>query len=208
MRGILAVPLALFLAACAGGEPAPVAKIPEPAAAAPAPAAAPLPPTGTLPGDRIPAFTAKVVRSGGETTLDAAAPKGTTVLVVMSTQCPDCAEAIPSLRRAEDAFASRGVDFVYLYPMRSESADEKAEWHKAKGFRAGLVVDSEAAIAKSLKAGKTPTAYLVDPRGVILYRGAVISGDGGGAAAHPLADAIDEHLAGKAVSVSSVEPAG
>jgi len=229
MRGWSCVPLVLALAACAGEEPesaaskpvpAPVAAKPtvEPAPAlvpAPVPAPAPSIPvlTGTLPGDRIPIFQAKVQRTGGaaprEETVDPRSAKGAIVFVVMSTRCPDCNAAAGALRRTEDAFMPRGVDFVYLYPDRKEPAEEKVSWHAGKGFRAGQVLDAEAEIAKLLEVNKTPTAFLVGAGGGILYRGAVFEApEGGGAASHFLADALDEHLAGKAISVSSTEPTG
>jgi glutaredoxin len=205
MNRIAIVPLALLLAACAGESSGPSAKAP----AAPAPAATAM--TGTVPGDRLPAFTAKVRRTGSpaEEAFDLAAAKGTTVLVVMSTQCPWCAEAVEPLKRVESTFQSRGVEFVYVYPMKAEPDEEKIAWHAANGFKAGQVLDANAAVARALKADKTPTAYLVDARGVLRYRGSVVAGaPGGGPAAHPLADAIDEVLAGKAVSVTAAEPAG
>lgn len=236
MRGWLVGPLVLALSACAGEEsmesaapkptPALVAAKPPAEAApvpanvsAPAPAPASVPAsaipvlTGTLPGDRIPIFQAKVKRSGGgaprEETVDPRAAKGAVVFVVMSTRCPDCNSAAGALRRAEDAFMARGVDFVYLYPDRKEPAEEKVSWHAGKGFRAGQVLDAEAAIAKLLEVNKTPTALLVGAGGGILYRGAVFEApEGGGAASHFLADALDEHLAGKTISVSSTEPVG
>jgi len=213
MRRWLAVPLALALAACTADpqeRPAakPVPTAPVPAASAPT-APTPTAPTGTLPGDRLPEFTAKVRRAGAEEAFDLAARKGTTVLVVMSTTCPYCAEAADPLKRVESTFQSRGVEFVYLYPMSGETPEEKAAWHAAKGFQAGLVVDAGAVVSKLLRADKTPTAYVVDGKGTLIYRGAVIeAAEGGGPVAHRLADALDEHLAGKKISVPSAEPAG
>lgn len=213
MNRIAIVPLALLLAACAGESSAPSAKAPAANAPAVNAPAAPVPAlmTGTLPGDRLPTFTAKVRRTGSpaEEGFDLAAAKGTTVLVVMSTQCPYCAEAVEPLKRVEGTFRSRGVEFVYLYPMKAEPEAEKVAWHAEKGFQAGQVIDADAAVAKLLKADKTPTAYVVDAKGVLRYRGAVVERPpGGGPGVHPLADALDEVLAGKAVSVPAAEPAG
>jgi hypothetical protein len=101
------------------------------------------------------------------------------------------------------------VDFVYLYPMKAETTEEKVAWHAGRGFLAGQVIDDGAAVSRLLHADKTPTAFLVDGRGVLLYRGAVVEASpSGGPPAHRLADALDEHLAGKPVTVTASEPEG
>ncbi len=208
MRPWTAAALALALVSCAAEETRPAPPAPAPAPAAAKPPEVPVPAlTGTLPGDRIPEFRAKLAGSGA--VLDPRASAKPVVLVVMSTTCPDCAEAVEPLRRAEAAFLPRGVEFAYLYPVRAESDEEKAAWHAGKGFRAGQVLDAGAEVSKLLSVNKTPTAFVVGPGGGILYRGAVFAApEGGGAASHFLADALDEHLAGKAISVPSTEPAG
>src|SRR5262245_25194946 len=111
MRTWMAAPLALLLAACTAGEtPAPTTPTTPTAPAAASAPTQPAGPTGTLPGDRLPGLRTTVIRAGGGTeSFDLAERKGTTVLVVMSTQCPYCAEAVSSLRRIEDTFAGRGV---------------------------------------------------------------------------------------------------
>jgi hypothetical protein len=211
MRGWMVAPLVLALAACAETErAAPASPSPAPVAVAPA---ASLPSAGTLPGDLVPAFQAKVLRTDAgasrEETVDARVAKGARVFVVMSVQCPYCEEAVAPLQRIEASFQPRGVDFVYLYSTRAEPSEEKVAWHARKGLRGGQVLEADAAIARLLKADKTPTAWLVDARGVILYRGSVAeAAPGGGPGKHWLADALDEHLAGKPVTVRSTEPAG
>jgi len=216
MRGWRFAPLALVLSACSQPEPVPTpAPAPAPAVATPTVAtpAVALPATGTLAGDLMPAFQAKVLRTDGgaarEETVDPRAAKGARVFVVMSIQCPYCDEAVAPLQRIEASFQPRGVDFVYLYSTRAEPAEEKVSWHAQKGLRGGQVLEADAAIARLLKADKTPTAWLVDARGVIQYRGAIAeAAPGGGPGKHWLADALDEHLAGKPVTVRSTEPAG
>lgn len=201
MRPWPAVLLVVGLSGCAREEPIP-SPTKEPAAL-----------SGTLPGDRLPAFRTAVHRAGAadakgeEVALPAA--KGVTVLVVMSTTCPFCNGAADSLRRAESTFQSRGVDFVYLYPDRQEAPEVKAAWHAQMGFRAGISTDPGAAAARLLEVDKTPTAFVVDGKGVIAYRGAVADASpGGGPGKYFLADALDEVLAGKPVSVPSTPPAG
>lgn len=210
--------LALAFAAQACGRAAPEAVPASPIAAPPAapPAAsAPAgktPMTGSLPGDRVPGFRATVRRAEGggvvEERLDSLATKGTTLYVVVSTQCPYCNKYADAMKRVEAAYMPRGVDVVLVYPVRAEPDAEKIAWHAKMGFRGGQVLDADAAVAKLLETDKTPTAYVVDAKGVLLYRGAVEEEKAGGAPTPCLAEALDAVLAGKPVAVPSTEPAG
>ncbi len=227
MRGRLpfCVALALVSGACAGDrasappstvpKPSPPAAVgpPEPADAG-SPAAAPAGlMSGALPGDRVPSFRATVRRAGGdaarEEPFDSLATRSATVYIVNSTQCPYCRDYVGRMRRIEDAYMPRGVDVVHVFPNRAEPAAEKVRWHAQQGFRGGQILDGDASIARLLEADKTPTVVLVDARGVIVYRGAIDDApEGGRVGATYLADAIEAHLAGKPVAVSSTEPAG
>ncbi len=213
--------LLLLLAAapaCTGTETAPSgAPSGPPAADAPAPALDSLPAmdlmTGALPGDRIPAFQAPVRRPGGTAaapvTFDSRARSGTTVYIVNSTTCPYCEDYVERMKGIEASYMPRGVDVVHIYPIRAEPTDEKVRWHAAQGFRGGQIIDGDASIARALEAQKTPTVYVVDAKGVILYRGAIDDApDGAGTATPFLANALDQHLAGKPVAVTTTEPAG
>jgi hypothetical protein len=214
---------ALLAAACAapGEAPAPAPAAPA-AAAVPAPdavpaenpaapAAVPLPPTGNLPGDLVPFFRASVRRPGAEAeeALDSRATRGATVYIVNSPTCPYCQAYAARMRALEAAYMPRRIDVVHVYPNRQETDAEKIAWHGRTGFRGGLVLDAGASIAKALDADRTPTVFLVDARGVVLYRGAIDSdaSDRPGTKPH-LADALDAHLAGREVPVASTEPEG
>ncbi len=227
-RAIVSLLLGVAAAGCAQVAPPPpapqrtVAAPPvEPPQAEVPPAKAPpaeVPPaklllTGSQPGDLIPGFRATVRRAEGggvrEEPIDSLATKGATLYIVNSTRCPYCAKYADAIKGVEAAYMPRGVDVVHVYPVREEPAEEKIAWHAKKGFRGGQVLDSDAAVAKLLEADKTPTAYLVDAKGVIAYRGAVeSSGPDGGAPARYLADALESVLAGKPVAVPATDPEG
>jgi len=211
--------LGLAAASCGSGPPV-AAPPPTPespgsgAAARPdraPPAAEPM--TGTLPGDRVPDFRASVLRPGGgdrkEEVVSSRAAPATTLYLVMSAQCPYCNEVAPGLKEVEEVCVSGGVDVIYLYPSRSESDEEKVAWHREHGFRGGLVLDRDAAVSRTLEAMKTPTAYLVDRGGLLLYRGAVaLPSEEGGPPEPFLSRAVEEHLAGRRIRTRLTEPEG
>ncbi len=167
--------------------------------------------TGSLPGDRIPAFRAMVLRAsaGIEEPFDSHGTAGATVYIVNSTTCPFCGDYAERMREIEKRFIPRGIDVVHVYPNRAEPAEEKRSWHAARRFLGGQILDGDAAIAHLLGADRTPTAYVARADGILVYRGAIDDAPSGGAVRHAyLADAIEALLAGEPVAVESTEPYG
>lgn len=169
---------------------------------------APIP--GSLPGDAVRAFEAPVRRSGPVSErFDSRTAKRTVVYVINSTTCSFCHDYIARLKDIEAKYMPRGVDVIHVYPNRSESDADKVAWHAKQGFRGGQILDAQATVAKLLEAEKTPTVYVVDRKGLIVYRGGVDDSPSGEAVTiHPLADALDAILSGKSVEVSSFEAPG
>jgi len=113
------------------------------------------------------------------------------------------------MKAVEAAYIPKGVDVVHVYPNRREPDADKVAWHAKMGFRGGQVLDDDAAIAKELVVDKTPTVFVTDARGVILYRGAIDSSTTDPKGAKPwLADALEAVLAGRPVPVTTTEPEG
>jgi peroxiredoxin len=198
----------------ADAKSAPAEPAPKPAAAAPLPAAPAQPRTaGTKPGNLVAAFDATVRRtiSGSpvESTLASQKAAKVTVYLVTSTTCPYCRDYAKRVAALEEQYMAKGVDVVHVYPNRTESTEAKLGWHAQQGFRGGIVVDADAKVARALAADRTPTAFVVDAAGVIVYRGAIDDSPAGDAVHQRyLADAIDAALAGRAVAVPSTDPSG
>lgn len=210
--------LAVSLSAC-GAEPdveptdeAPAATEPttDTAAVDETPVETPAPKPGIDPGNLIPAFTAE--GTAGETArqVSSQAPGAVTVYVAGSTKCPITNAYSARMNEIEDAYAAKGVQFVWLYPNRTEADDEKAEWHADHDLAGTFVIDRDAKIAKILDIKRTPEIVLTSAEGTITYRGAIDDGKGdpGDAKVAWLANAIDATLAGKPVDVQKTVPAG
>jgi mono/diheme cytochrome c family protein len=110
------------------------------------------------------------------------------VVVFAAAECPVAKLYKPKLDRMEKEWAPKGV----------------------KLFVAGT---DDAALVKMLDARRTPEAFVLDPKGVVRYRGAIDDQYGIGyqrdqATKHYLTDAIDAVLAGKAPSVLATEAPG
>src|SRR6185295_3031029 len=104
-----------------------------------------------------------------------------------------------------EAYGAKGVDFVFLYPNKSESAADKRKFHKEKKLGGAFLNDVDAAIAKKLAAKRTGEALVCDKEGKVLYRGGIDDklDEPAKVRVKYLAQALDETLAGKPVSVTS-----
>lgn len=169
---------------------------------APAPAAKE--PTGRV-GERIPPFTARVLRGDKEVDLDSRKQGKPTVYFLAGMTCPATTECAERLATLVETYGGRGVDFVFLYPNRNESSADKRKFHKERRLGGALLIDTGGAIAKKLGANRTGEALLCDKEGRVLYRGGIDDNlkDAAKVKVRYLAQALDEMLAGKPVSVTT-----
>jgi peroxiredoxin len=156
-------------------------------------------------GEKIPQFVAKVLRGDKEVDLDSLKQGKPTVYFLAGTTCPattDCADRLAAL---VDGYGSKGVDFVFLYPNKNESAADKRKFHKERRLGGAFLNDAGGAIAKRLGAKRTGEAILCDKEGRVLYRGGLDDNlkEPSKAKERYLAAALDEMLAGKPVSVTT-----
>ncbi|TAJ16776.1 MAG: hypothetical protein EPO68_10520 [Planctomycetota bacterium] len=157
-----------------------------------------------VPGEPMPAFTAKVVQ-----TIDSSKPAGVTVYMTLGVNCPATPQYTERVKDIERAYLSKGVSFVYIYPNKTESSEAKAAFHLKSGYVGGMIDDEGARITKLLAGKKTSEAFVVGKDGKIAYRGGI---DDSLKAAEVkqkyLATALDELLAGKPVTTQSTQPFG
>ena len=190
---------ALLLAALTGGMVAPqLAMAQAPAAAA---GQEKKETTGKV-GEMIPALTAKVMRDGKEATLDTQKNGKVTAYVLVGVTCPATKPYAERLAALEAAYGPKGVDFVYAYVNKPESAADKAKFHKECKWTGAFWNDEGSAFAKALKAGKTGEVILTDKDGKVVYRGGIDDNlnDATKAKEKYVAAALEEVLAGKAVT--------
>jgi hypothetical protein len=157
-----------------------------------------------VPGEAMPAFTAKVV-----TNIDSTKTKAVTVYMTLGVNCPATPRYTDRVKELESVYAQKGVQFVYIYPNKTESAEAKAAFHAKSGYAGGMVDDEGGRITKLLEGKKTSEAFVVGKDGKIAYRGGVDDSlDAKSVTAKYLATALDEVLAGKPVTTTSTKPFG
>jgi len=183
-----------------GRAQAPAPAQPPAAQAAPAEAK----PTSGKVGELIPAATAKVTRGGKETTLDTQKNGKTTVYYLIGLTCPATKPYLERVQALEATYMAKGIDFVYVYVNKPETAADKAKFHKEAKFQGAFWNDADCAFVKSLKAQKTGEALIVDKDGKVVYRGGIDDNLENPTMVKSkfVANALDELLAGKSVTTT------
>ncbi len=155
-------------------------------------------------GQKIPQFTVPMTA-----VFDSHANKVVTCYLIVGVKCGATPAYVKRIKALEDEFRPKGVDIVYIFPNKTESAEEKMGWHEKNAFRGAMIDDEGAKIAKSLDCKQTATAIVCDKEGKILYRGGIDdNGDEKAVQQRYVAEALNEHLAGKPVSVTTAKAFG
>jgi hypothetical protein len=152
--------------------------------------------------------------AGKTASLHGLAGKKATVVVFLNFDCPNSTGYSPILADLASRYRDRGVAFVGVCPCGDETAASIAA--KAAECRLAFSVykDDNSAAVEALKAECTPEAFLLDHNLVLRYRGRI---DDAYSARlkknltvthHDLRNALDELLAGKAVSTPLTKAVG
>jgi hypothetical protein len=96
-----------------------------------------------------------------------------TVIALTSIRCPLCRKFGPSLARIEDAYADRGVKFVFVNVSGTDTPDEMRRQVADLGLDGLYVYDRDGRIAAALRAMTTTEVFVVDSSSTLFYRGAV-----------------------------------
>lgn len=135
------------------------------------------------------------------------------VVAFLGTECPLAKLYAPELQRLADDFADQGVVVLTINANRQDSITELAEYAKVHGLSVPVLKDVGNKVADQFGATRTPDVFLLDGDRRVVYHGRVDDRYGIGYAREKaerldLRIAIEESLAGKAISVPSTPPIG
>jgi peroxiredoxin len=135
------------------------------------------------------------------------------VVVFIGTECPVNNFFMPRLSELHKTYSARGVAFLGINSNVHDTPTRIAAHARAHGIPFPVLKDTANVVADDFGAKRTPEAFLLDPRGKIVYHGRIDDQFGVGykrkqPANRDLASAIDELLAGKAISKPSTEVSG
>lgn len=151
--------------------------------------------------------------NGQEMELSENPPHELTVICFLGNECPLAKLYGGRLQKISQQFAKRSVRFVGLNSNRQDSAEELTNFIADQQIQFPFGKDFDNVIADQFQVRRTPEVVVVDKERAIRYRGRVDDQYLPGVSRskperHDLKIAIDELLAGKAVTVPRTEPEG
>jgi peroxiredoxin len=168
-------------------------------------------------GKRVNDFSARDFR-GKQVSLADFADSKLVVVAFVGTECPQARLYASRLVELAEAFKPRGVAFIAVDANQQDSATELAHYAQTHKIEFPLLKDAGNVIADQMGAVRTPEVFLLDADRVVRYWGRVddqYGFQGAGVAyqldkprRRDLAEAVEEVLAGKPVSVAVANSQG
>ena len=127
--------------------------------------------------------------------------KNGTVLIFIATKCPVSNGYNERMEKLAEDYKTRGVSVIGINANNTEPASEVKAHAAAKHLTFTILKDDGNKIADRLGANRTPEVYLLDASGKLVYHGRIDNSQKTeGITANDLRDALDEMLAGKAIT--------
>src|SRR5947209_14298819 len=135
------------------------------------------------------------------------------VVTCVGTACPLAKLYGPRLEELAKEFAPKGVGFIGVDPNSQDGVTQIAAYARLHGISFPILKDLNNQATDRFGARRTPEVFVLDDKRLIRYRGRIDNQYGLGVQrdkpqSRDLARALDELLAGKAVSNSTTEVTG
>lgn len=136
-----------------------------------------------------------------------------TVIAFVSTSCPVSKRYGPTLAALERDYSPRGVRFIFVNPLASDTAKQMEDASRVHGFKGPFVHDTNQEIRNALGARSTTEVFVLDGARTLIYRGAVDDQYGlvyslDAPRQRYLVDALDASLGGKTPRVRATSAPG
>jgi mono/diheme cytochrome c family protein/thiol-disulfide isomerase/thioredoxin len=150
--------------------------------------------------------------AGATQKLSSLTKQQTLVVAMTSTTCPLSKKYLPTLAQLADAYSERGIKWVLVNPIATDTSDDMRAAKKSVG-RALYVHDRDGALASAVGALTTTDVIVLDPSRTIVFHGAIDDQYGLGysidAPRHRyLADALDAILASRQPAIAATDAPG
>ena len=138
---------------------------------------------------------------GKEHSLKSLAGSKGVVILFIATKCPVSNAYNERMEKLAQDYKAKGVNVVGINANSTEPAAEVKSHATDKGLTFTILKDDGNKIADRLGATRTPEAYVLDANMKLVYHGRIDNSQRvEGITANDLRDALDEMLAGKAVT--------
>jgi len=127
--------------------------------------------------------------------------KNGTVIIFIATKCPVSNAYNDRMEKVFEDYKAKGINVVGINSNSTEPAAEVKSHAAEKGLKFTILKDDGNKIADRLGAFATPEAYVLDAKGKLVYHGRIDNSQKvEGITSEDLRDALNEMLAGKAVT--------
>ncbi|MCI0379373.1 MAG: redoxin domain-containing protein [Gemmataceae bacterium] len=145
--------------------------------------------------------------------LDTFKDKKAFVVVFIGTECPLANLYVPTLIDLHKEYAAKGVQFLAVNSNLQDSFIQMSAHAQERDIPFPVLKDFDQKAADAFGAKRTPEVFLLDEKRLIRYHGRIDDQYGIGMQSEKptrrdLKEAIDELLAGKAVSIAKTDVAG
>jgi peroxiredoxin len=138
---------------------------------------------------------------GKEHSLKSLAGSKGVVILFIATKCPVSNAYNDRMQKLAQDYKAKGINVVGINANNTEPAAEVKSHAGEKGLTFTILKDEGNKIADRLGATRTPEAYVLDTSMKLVYHGRIDNSQKvEGITANDLRDALDEMLAGKAVT--------
>lgn len=136
--------------------------------------------------------------------------KGTkgAVIIFVSAQCPVVHMYNERMNQIATDYKAKGINVIGINSNVTENG-EQIKSHAALTFNFPVLIDKNSVLADKIGATRTPEAYFVDAKNVLLYHGAIDNDRfGKNITDKYLRTAFDSSLTGKKIERTSVDAIG
>ncbi len=126
-------------------------------------------------GESLPDFTLRTF-AGANSSRATLAGKPT-LLVFWNTWCPNCLRELPEINRLAEEFGPRGLAVLAINTGINDSEDKARAYWKNHGYVFPGGFDHDFAMMQAFGVRGVPTIFLVDAKGVVRYKHALLPED-------------------------------
>src|SRR5437868_12814754 len=138
---------------------------------------------------------------GAQHTLNSLKGKNGAVIIFIATKCPVSNAYNDRMEKLAEDYKAKGINVIGINANSTEPSAEVKSHAAEKGLKFTILKDDGNKIADRLGATRTPEAYVLDAGGKLVYHGRIDNSQKiEGITSNDLREALDEMLAGKAIS--------
>jgi peroxiredoxin len=139
--------------------------------------------------------------NGADHTLKSLTGKKGAVILFIATKCPVSNGYNDRMEKLAQDYKAKGINVIGINSNNTEPAAEVKSHAGEKNLTFTILKDDGNKIADRLGATRTPEAYVIDASGKLVYHGRIDNSQKTeGITSNDLRDALDELVAGKAIS--------